>query len=108
MSLICGYNLDSNPPAVVTWTNPDKNIVSNTDTYVIDDGPHVVQLNITNASERDSGAWICNVSVIDKCVHRVVDGVFEEDCTAIIHHKSFITQLIVVGEYLYLLQTILL
>ena len=98
--LICGYNLDSNPPAVITWTGPyGKVVTKNMDSYIMDNGPQVVQLNITNADESDGGRWTCNVRVSDECVHRVVDGILKDECTAIARNRSFDTQLVVVGEY---------
>lgn len=64
VSLICGYDLDSNPQAIITWTDPRGNKVTDNDQYLADDGPEVVQLDITRASISDSGMWRCSVNVI--------------------------------------------
>lgn len=100
VSLICGYDLESNPPPTITWTNPYNKSVVNTDMYVIDNGPQVIQLNITNARESDSGLWICHMEVHDKCVHRIIEGVLTEDCNTntCIGYESFRTQLVVLGN----------
>ncbi len=60
VSLICGYNLDSNPPVNITWTDPQGNVVQNSDRYILDNGPEIVRLNITNTSNNDNGTWKCN------------------------------------------------
>lgn len=63
VSLVCGYNLDSNPPAIITWTDPKGDRVVNNGRYILDDGPKVVQLNISTTSKSDSGIWVCSVLV---------------------------------------------
>ena len=63
-SLTCGYNLDSNPPARVSWIDPHGNQVIPSQMYVLDHGPKVVRLNITNASTNDTGMWQCNCSLM--------------------------------------------
>lgn len=60
VSLICGYNLDSNPSVNITWTNPQRKVVHNSDRYILDNGPDIVRLNITNTSGDDHGTWTCN------------------------------------------------
>ena len=63
VSLVCGYNLDSYPEASVTWTDPSgRKMLQNNDRYTLDSGPEVVQLNISEASQSDSGVWTCSVS----------------------------------------------
>ena len=63
VSLVCGYNLVSNPSATVTWRDPQNKQVTKNDRYLVDDGRRVVQLNITKASKSDSGTWTCTVNV---------------------------------------------
>lgn len=61
VSLICGYNLKSNPSTNVTWSNPKGEKVPNSERYMMADGPEVVQLNIRNVTESDSGTWKCSM-----------------------------------------------
>lgn len=68
VSLICGYNLKSNPPSSVTWSNPRGERVLNSEKYSMDDGPEVVQLNISNVTESDGGTWKCSLQILDKDV----------------------------------------
>ena len=63
VSLVCGYKLISNPSAVITWRDPQNKQVSDSDQYLVDVGPSVVQLNITKASKSDNGTWKCTVNV---------------------------------------------
>ena len=60
VSLICGYNLDSNAPVNITWTNPQGNVIHNSDRYIYDNGPEIVRLNITSTSNDDGGTWMCS------------------------------------------------
>ena len=101
MSLICGYKLDSNPPANITWKNPQKKLVEASSSFILDDGPMVVRLNISNASNSDNGTWICTVNVNAACVHKIVEGKLKQDHHAITHigGKSFDIELIVVGKF---------
>ena len=62
-SLICGYQLKSNPPATVSWTDPQGKRVKSGDRYYQDDGPATVQLNISKTTPGDSGTWQCRVEV---------------------------------------------
>ena len=102
MSLICGYNLDSNPKAAITWMDPQWKPVKASNLIILDDGPMVVRLNISNASNSDNGTWTCTVDVNAECVHKVVDGKLKQDCEAITHigSRSFSTELIVVGKFI--------
>ena len=62
MSLVCGYNLESNPAATITWTDPNGGRILLSDgRYMLDYGPEIVQLNISEASESDSGLWTCSM-----------------------------------------------
>lgn len=65
MSLICGYNLKSNPSINVTWTNPQGEQVLNSERCTMDDGPEVVQLNISNVTKNDNGMWRCSMQMLD-------------------------------------------
>lgn len=82
VSLVCGYGLDSYPPAVVTWTNPNGNSVQVDERITAKMGRDSVELEISNASLSDSGTWRCAVEVKDSCVHKVVDGKLEQHCDA--------------------------
>ena len=62
-SLVCGYNLESNPEAVVTWTDPNgRQLLQSDGRYTLDAGPEIVRLNISEASEADNGSWSCSVA----------------------------------------------
>ena len=63
VSLLCGYNLESNPPAIITWIDPEGNMVTSDGMYIVDDGPRVLRLNISRASGKHEGVWTCNVMV---------------------------------------------
>ena len=102
VSLICGYNLDSNPRANITWMNPKKRPVNTGGSFVLDDDPKVVRLNISSASSSDNGTWICRVDINAKCVHKVVENnKLEQDCQAITHigGKNISIELVVVGKF---------
>ena len=67
----------------------------------MDDGPEVVQLNITDVSQSDSGKWRCRVEVNDTCVYRTVGGKLEKqqcDATVPIGHIYYDIELSVVGK----------
>ena len=63
VSLVCGYNLDSNPPAVVTWRDPWGRLVTSNNLYTVDHGPDVLKLDIASANREHEGVWTCNVIV---------------------------------------------
>ena len=63
MSLICGNDLESNSKVSITWTNPQGNPITESNTHFQDDRPKVVQINIKNASRSDSGKWTCSMEV---------------------------------------------
>ena len=63
LSLVCGYGLDSNPDAVVTWTAPDGTTIMDNARYDLEDGPAVVQLNFTHTIFNDNEVWRCEVVV---------------------------------------------
>lgn len=61
---MCGYNLDSSPPATITWTDPHGNVLTNSDEwYSVDNGPLTVRLNISKTSKEHEGIWKCTVRV---------------------------------------------
>lgn len=99
VSLVCGYNLIGNPSPEVSWTDPQNKQVANSSRYVMDNGPGIVQLNITEASESDSGTWRCTVNVnssydsFDPMTGRVSTGNIYSD------KKEVEVQLTVIGEY---------
>ena len=96
-AMVCGYRLDSNPRAEITWTNPQGEVVStNSDAYVMDNGPTVVQLNITRAEMSDYGKWQCKVGITNEC-----DASYSSECSYNVYSKSVVVELdlTVVGEY---------
>ena len=78
VTLICGHNLESNPTATITWIDPNGKEISTTDTenYIQNDGPDVVQLHIKQANRKDRGNWTCNMKIPDSniCIHDCSDG----------------------------------
>ena len=72
MELICGYSLESNPRATITWTDPHGNTVMNNENYSQDDGPGVVQLRIMRANRREKGLWKCKIE-INVCIYSCSD-----------------------------------
>lgn len=71
VSLICGYNLKSNPFTNVTWSNPSEERVLNSGRYTMDDGPEVVQLNISDVTKSDSGTWRCSMQMLEE--EKIID-----------------------------------
>ena len=63
MTLICGTDLKSNPSATISWTNPNRSLVVNSDNFTRNDGPEEVALDITNVGKDDNGTWTCTVEV---------------------------------------------
>ena len=49
----------------MTWTNPQGERVLNSERYTMDDGPEVVQLNISNVTKNDNGMWRCSMQMLD-------------------------------------------
>ena len=91
VSLICGYNLDSNPPAAITWSNPQGILVTSSKKYTLDNGPEVVQLNISSVSESDSGTWKCSIKVQDS-------DIYNQNGMILIGNKSYEILLSLVGK----------
>ena len=75
VSLTCGYDLDSNPRADITWRYPNGSKVSSSDDrieMVYEQG--VVQLRISDVNLSDNGSWACIVEVNRTCVNDEVLG----------------------------------
>ena len=62
VSLVCGYNLVSNPPAIISWSDPQGKLVENNALYTIDNGPREVRLSIFNATKENNGIWKCSLT----------------------------------------------
>ena len=66
LSLVCGTDLDSNPPATITWTAPSGDIIGHNTWYQLENGPDLVRLNISNISFMDAGVWMCDIHVMSE------------------------------------------
>ena len=64
--LVCGYNLDGNPPAIsVAWTDPNHQLVEN-DTRLqprLDTNAGKVWLYFSTTVPEDAGVWTCQLVV---------------------------------------------
>ena len=90
--MVCGHGLDSNPRAAITWTNPQGEVVpANSDGYIMNNGPAVVQLNITRVEKSDKGKWMCKVEVTSEC-----DSSVSSECSGNIYTKSLTVELVLV------------
>ena len=100
VSLVCGYNLVGNPSPEVSWTDPQNKQIANSGRYVMDNGPDVVQLNIIEANESDSGTWRCTVKVNSS--YDSFDPMTDKASTGNIYSgiKEIEVRLIIVGEYI--------
>ena len=63
LSLVCGYGLDSNPQATITWTAPDGTTIVENTRHHLDNGPDIVRLNFTKVFMSDIGVWRCSATV---------------------------------------------
>ena len=97
ISLICGYNLESNPQPQITWTKPSgkgEDLLSD-NRYSRSDGPEVVSLNITSVNKHDNGTWRCTVELVS-------NETYMENCSPNqeipIRRKEHIIELIVVSK----------
>jgi hypothetical protein len=61
LSLVCGTDLDSNPQATITWTAPDRAMITGTSRYSLENGPEIVRLNFTRTNVSDAGMWRCEI-----------------------------------------------
>lgn len=91
ISLICAYNLDSNPAAVITWIDPLQKPVANSSNYQQHDGPDLLQLKIFRVSKSHDGIWKCNILV--------------ESDAELIGNQSYSIQVNVVGKLVALSRT---
>jgi hypothetical protein len=96
-SLVCGRGLDSNPQATITWTDPDGTTIVDNSRYDLDNGPEVIQLNITNTVLSDAGIWRCDVVVTSEA-HKL-DGRRLTPQNTVIGSINATIQLTVIGEY---------
>ena len=94
VSLVCGYQLRSNPPAIITWLYPNGSTVENSDRIIMDSGSELVQLNVTNTSSSDSGTWTCRIEVQNECVWEQ-----EHSCSPRNKSQEYKIELVVLGEY---------
>ena len=104
LSLVCGTGLDSNPQATITWTAPDQTVVMESPRYNLENGSEIVRLNFTHTLLDDAGTWICDIRTnSDQCV--VSEGsLVRLEPTNIgvpIQHNI---ELIIIGEYISILQ----
>ena len=101
ISLVCGYELHSNPLANITWVHPNGSTVEKCDRITTDNGPGVVQLNISNTHVSDGGNWTCIVEVSHTCVYQYVGGKLKQHCGAAISigYKEYKIELVVIGEF---------
>ena len=63
VSLVCGYNLVSHPPAIISWSDPQGITVERSSFYTLENEPREVRLNISNATKENNGTWKCSVTV---------------------------------------------
>ena len=99
LSLVCGYGLESNPDAVITWTAPDGTTIMDNARYDLEDGPEVVRLNFTHTIVDDNGLWRCEV-VVTSPQHVPSSGRLVQLDPAVIGEVITDVQLTVIGEYL--------
>lgn len=63
MKLICGYDLDSNPIAIISWANSKGETVMSSEKFAMNNGSEEVSLKIANVNKDDNGTWTCTVKV---------------------------------------------
>ena len=61
VSLIFGYELRSNPPVIIVWTDPSGDEVNGGENFELDRGPDVVQIHIKKAYVKHNGIWNCGL-----------------------------------------------
>ncbi len=63
LELVCGTGLESNPPATITWRDPQGDIVTNSTRYTLVNDGTGVRLLFATAISTDIGMWTCEVRV---------------------------------------------
>ena len=61
LSLVCGTGLDSNPQPTITWTAPDRTVITDGPRHSLDNRPEIVRLNFTSTILSDAGMWSCDI-----------------------------------------------
>ena len=61
--LICGSDLKSNPSAIISWINPNGELVTISERFTMNNGQEEVSLKIANVDKDDNGTWTCTVDV---------------------------------------------
>ena len=61
--LVCGTDLVSNPPSIITWTDPMGNMVVNGGRYTIISDSNSVRLELASTIPEDDGTWTCTICV---------------------------------------------
>ena len=98
-SLVCGTDLDSNPQATITWTDPDQTMIMDNSRYSLQNGPDIVRLNFTHTLLSDAGMWRCNIRT-ESDQHVVSNGsLVRLDSMTIGTPIQHDIELIVIGEY---------
>ena len=101
LSLVCGTGLDSNPQAIITWTDPDQTMIMDSSRYSLENGPHIVRLNFTHTLLSDAGMWRCNIRT-ESDQHVVSNGsLVRLDSMTIGTPIRHDIELIIIGEYLH-------
>ncbi len=63
LELVCGTGLESNPPATITWRDPQGEIVVNSTRYILVNDESGVKLLFAAIILSDIGEWTCEVRV---------------------------------------------
>ena len=59
VTLVCGTNLRSNPPATIQWRDNNGAVLSVGGRYVFGNGYDIVHLNISSTGSSDNDTWSC-------------------------------------------------
>ena len=95
LDLVCGTDLMSNPPATVTWTDPQGNVVMNNSRYTLVNDNTGVRLLFATTIPSDEGTWTCEVRV-DTVNVTMESG--EVNSTFLVGRQTNNIALFVVGE----------
>ena len=63
LELVCGTGLQSNPPATITWRDPNGDVVVDSPRYTLVNDGREVRLILNNTIRSDMGTWMCEVRV---------------------------------------------